>query len=115
MRVILMEVQYKLQTKEGTTDKLLKKFKQVIITGPVFQQPDFNKGLFLKTDWSKDAMGSVILQTVNTKKAEETLMSKISGGKCAFEKNCKWLTAPANCFHFPQVLRKRMRLSLTRG
>ena len=80
-----------LQTAEGTNDELLELFKQGIITGPVLRRPDFNRRFFLKTDWSKDAMGSGILQSEQSEKAEEALMAEINGGKCEFDKTVNGL------------------------
>ena len=51
-------------------EELLEKLKSEITTGPVLKRPNHNRRFFLKTDWSKDGMGAVLLQAEVTEEAE---------------------------------------------
>ena len=47
---------------ESRRKKLLERIKKDILSGPTLSRPDPSRGFYIKTDWSKDGMGAVILQ-----------------------------------------------------
>ena len=42
--------------------RLPERLKYDIMTGPMFARPESYRRFYIKTDWSKDGMGEVILQ-----------------------------------------------------
>src|SRR5210317_831761 len=79
----------KLWTK--TDDEQLERLKDSIISGPVLKRPNPKRRFYLKTDWSSNAMGAVLLQADITEEAEEAMLREIRGGKCEFDKAIKGL------------------------
>jgi len=67
-------------------DEQLEKLKQSILTGPVLKRPDSKRRFYLKTDWSSNAMGAVLLQADQTEEAEEAMRKEVESGKCEFDK-----------------------------
>ena len=72
-------------------DELMQTLKQEILDGPVIKRPDPNRRFYLKTDWSCDAQGAVLLQAGCSKKEEEAVHREILGGKCEFDKGLEGL------------------------
>ncbi|CAJ1948175.1 unnamed protein product [Cylindrotheca closterium] len=72
---------------EPKDDKTLDKLKQAIVTGPILKRPNPKRRFYLKTDWSSNAMGAVLLQADTTEEAEESMRKEIEGGKCEFNKS----------------------------
>jgi hypothetical protein len=88
------------QGKEITTlDKIWKKehqdlldrLKRLIVGGPVLQRPDFDRRLYLKTDWSKDGVGVALLQAEDTPEARAAEDREADGGPCEFERSVSGL------------------------
>mmetsp|Transcript_357 Transcript_357/g.524 ORF Transcript_357/g.524 Transcript_357/m.524 type:complete len:620 (-) Transcript_357:114-1973(-) len=71
---------------EPQDDQTLHDLKQSILTGPVLKRPNAKRRFYLKTDWSSNAMGAVLLQVDLTEEAEEAMHKEIEGGKCEFDK-----------------------------
>ena len=42
--------------------RLLERLKTDILSGPTLSRPDPSRRFYIKTDWSKDGMGVVLLQ-----------------------------------------------------
>jgi hypothetical protein len=72
-------------------DELLTKLKKDILDGPVMKRPDPNRRYYLKTDWSADAQGAVLLQAGCSKEEEDAMMREVAGGKCEFDKTVNGL------------------------
>lgn len=71
---------------EDADDKLLEDLKQAILDGPVLKRPDYNKRFYLKTDWSKHAMGAALLQAEDSDEAREAERQETQDHKCRFDK-----------------------------
>ena len=54
----------------------------ILHCGPVLKRPNSKRRFYLKTDWSSNAMGAVLLQADLTEEAEEAMQLKIQGEKC---------------------------------
>jgi hypothetical protein len=65
--------------------------KQEILNGPVLKRPNWNRRFYLKTDWSKNAMGAVVLQADCTPEAEEAIQRELEGGAWEFDKTLSGL------------------------
>ena len=61
---------------------MLDNLKQSIVSGPVLACPDPDQWFYLKTDWSKNGMGAVMLQVERTPKALEAEKLEKEGAKC---------------------------------
>ena len=72
-------------------EELLDQLKKDIIKGPVLKRPNPKRRFYLKTDWSKEGMGGVLLQADTTEEAEEAMRREMKGGKCEFDKLIKGL------------------------
>ena len=70
-------------TKED--DELLEELKQAILDNPVLKRPVPKRIFYLKTDWSCNAQGAVLLQAGWTEKEEAALNRELEGGACKFE------------------------------
>lgn len=67
-------------------DKLLEELKQGILSAPILQRPNSNARFYLKTDWSKEAMGAALLQPrEGCPKALEAMNKEIAGEDCRFD------------------------------
>jgi hypothetical protein len=69
-------------------DKLLEELKQAILDAPVLMCPAPARSC-LKTDWSCNAQGAVLLQAGCAGKA--ALKRELDGGDCKFEKTMRGL------------------------
>ena len=74
------------RTWEEQDDKTLEKLKKSILTGPVLKRANPKRRFYLKTDWSANAMGAVLLQADTTEEAEESMRKEMEGEKCDFDK-----------------------------
>ncbi|CAJ1964682.1 unnamed protein product [Cylindrotheca closterium] len=54
---------------EPQDDETLDELKQAIVTGPILKRPNPKRRFYLKTDWSSNAMGAVLLQADTTQKS----------------------------------------------
>ena len=70
---------------------LLEALKSEIISGPVLARPDPERRFYVKTDWSKDGIGAVLLQADDTDKSREAEATEASGGPCLFDRTKKGL------------------------
>ena len=73
-------------------EKLLQELKNIILSEPILKRPDPNGRFYLKTDWSKLAMGAALLQP-NTEdiKALKAMEKEIAGEHCVFDLTKKGL------------------------
>mmetsp|Transcript_13167 Transcript_13167/g.31418 ORF Transcript_13167/g.31418 Transcript_13167/m.31418 type:complete len:1848 (-) Transcript_13167:281-5824(-) len=60
--------------------------KQKPLQGECTEEEIKTKVTKLKTDWSSEAMGAVLLQADITEEAEEAMLKEINGEKCEFDK-----------------------------
>jgi hypothetical protein len=67
-------------------DELLKKLKQAILDNPVLKRPVPNRRFYLKTNWSCNAQGAVLLQAGCSEEEEAALNREIDRGAFEFEK-----------------------------
>ena len=70
---------------KGTMDQhggraLLDELKEAILTNPVLKRPVPSQQFYLKTDWSTDAQGAVLLQAGHSEEEEAALMREVEGG-----------------------------------
>ena len=79
-------------------DELLQKLKDDIISGPMLARPDPARRFYIKTDWSKDGMGAVLLQAENSEEARDAEDRERAGGKCEFDKSIDGLRLRPICF-----------------
>jgi hypothetical protein len=73
--------------KESWTEldnKLLEELKGDILREPILQRPNPNLRFYLKTDWSKNAMGAALLQPAPSEEALESMNREIKGESCNF-------------------------------
>jgi len=67
-------------------DKLLEDLKSSILSAPILRRPDPNQRFYLKTDWSKTAMGAALLQpNFEDSKAAESVQKENKGEACEFD------------------------------
>ena len=81
------QVEYLEKVWTDADQELLREFGAEIMSKPIRKRPDFNRRMYLKTDWSKNFMGAVLTQPEATsdvaRKAEE---EEIRGGPCVFDR-----------------------------
>ena len=70
---------------------LLDRLKRLIVGGPLLQRPDFDRRLYLKTDWSKDGVGVALLQAEDTPEARAAEEREDGGGPCEFDRSVSGL------------------------
>jgi hypothetical protein len=63
----------------------LQQLKQDILDRLMMKRPNPNRRYYLKTDWSAEAQGAVLLQD-GWSKEEEAMMREVAGGSCEFDK-----------------------------
>lgn len=66
-------------------NKLLEELKMDILKEPILQRPNPNLRFYLKTDWSKNAMGAALLQPAPSAEALESMNREIKGETCNFD------------------------------
>ena len=67
-------------------DKLLQELKDTILSEPILKRPNSNARFYLKTDWSKNAMGAALLQPdTDDEKATLAMNDEIQGSPCQFD------------------------------
>ena len=66
-------------------DRLLEDLKEAILKEPILRRPDSNMRFYLKTDWSKNAMGAALLQPAPTHEALEAMAREQAGEQCVFD------------------------------
>jgi hypothetical protein len=64
---------------------LLEELKNDILSEPILQRPNPNLRFYLKTDWSKNAMGAALLQPAPCEAALASMNSEINGESCNFD------------------------------
>ena len=64
---------------------ILSGLKKDILAGPVLARPDYSRRFYLKTDWSSDGMGAVLLQADDNEDARQAEQSEDNGGACLFD------------------------------
>ena len=65
---------------------LLEELREDILSEPVLARPDPDRRFYLKTDWSKDGMGAVLLQAEDTPEACKAEDEEARGEPCSFDK-----------------------------
>lgn len=72
---------------EKEDDDILEELKNTILSRPILRRPDSNARFYLKTDWSKHAMGAALLQPdTEDPKAKAAMEEEIKGGQCKFDR-----------------------------
>lgn len=66
-------------------EALLTDMKRQVLAGPVLARPDPRRRFYLKTDWSKDGMGAVLLQADDSEEARAAEEREKHGGRCEFD------------------------------
>ena len=64
---------------------LLERLKKDILTGPTLSRPEPSIRLYIKTDWSKYGMGTVLLKADVSEEAIKSEAQENDGGKCEFD------------------------------
>ena len=64
---------------------LLEDLKTAILQKPILRRPDSSLRFYLKTDWSKNAMGAALLQPAPTQDALEAMSREQAGEQCVFD------------------------------
>eukprot|EP00957_Ditylum_brightwellii_P061564 4671783-Ditylum_brightwellii.AAC.1 len=72
-------------------EELLRQLKEDVIKGPMLARPDPTRRFYLKTDWSKNGMGAVLLQADDSPEARVAKQKEAGGGKCEFDKSAHGL------------------------
>jgi hypothetical protein len=67
-------------------EKVLSELKRDILAGPVLARPDPNRRFYLKSDWSKEKMGAVLLQADSSPQAKAAEAKELEGGRCEFDR-----------------------------
>jgi hypothetical protein len=67
-------------------DELLEELKQAMLDNPVLKRPVPNRRFYLKTNWSCNAQGAVLLQAGCSEEEEAALNREIDRGAFEFEK-----------------------------
>jgi hypothetical protein len=67
-------------------DQLLEELKDAILSFPILRRPNPELRFYLKTDWSKNAMGAALLQPdQDDQRALEAMHNEKTGEKCMFD------------------------------
>jgi hypothetical protein len=61
-------------------DDLLVYLKEKILEAPLLARADSKKRFYLKTDWSKDGMGAVLLQAEDSDASASSVLAEYTGG-----------------------------------
>jgi hypothetical protein len=67
-------------------EALLVCLKEEILEGPLLARVDSSKRFYLKTDWSKDGMGAVLLQAEDTPVSIAAERTEDDGGMFTFDR-----------------------------
>src|SRR5688500_8205004 len=70
---------------------LFQKLKDDITSSPCLARADSTKPFFLKTDWSKDGMGMILMQPDDSAASRDAIAAMARGEPCTFDKT---LTGP---------------------
>ena len=62
----------------------LKRLKKCILSGPTLARPDPTRMFYIKTYFSKDIMGAVLLQSDVSEEVINSEAQEKDGGKCEF-------------------------------
>jgi hypothetical protein len=65
--------------------KLLRELIEDVIEGPSLQRPDASRRFYVKTDWSKDGIGAVLLQADASDESKLAEDIESQGGPCSFD------------------------------
>jgi hypothetical protein len=68
---------------------LLVCLKEEILAAPLLAQDDSTKRFYLKTDWSKDDMGDVLLLAEVSDASVSAVLAGDAGGPCMFDRTRK--------------------------
>lgn len=68
-------------------ESLLVDLTAEILKGPLLARPNHERRFYLKSNWSKDKMGAVLLQPDDTPAAVKAEERESTGGKCEFDRN----------------------------
>ena len=66
-------------------DNLLEELKNSILKEPILKRPDSSLRFYLKTDWSKMAMGAALLQPDTSEEALKAMTDENKGEQCLFD------------------------------
>jgi len=66
-------------------ETLLEDLKANVLARPTLARPDNSCHYYLKTYWSKDKMGAVLVQADDSPESREAEAEERAGGKCAFD------------------------------
>ena len=67
--------------------RLLEQLNKEILSGTTLAIPDTFKRFHIKTYWSRDGMGAVLLQAYISAQAKKSEAQENDGGKCGFDKS----------------------------
>ena len=65
--------------------KLFADLKVCITSAPVLAQFDTTRPIFLKTDWSSEGMGWILVQPANDDESQAASKKVLASGKCLFD------------------------------
>ena len=84
---LLPAAEHQQMTELWTTqhDEILAQLKKDVIAGPILARSDPSRHFYLKTDWSKDKMGAVLLLADDSPTASTAEDRERAGGKCDFD------------------------------
>jgi hypothetical protein len=75
----------KLWEEKPIHQKLFMKLKQEVLRGPVCLRLNFKVRFYLKTDFCKDGMASVLMQPDSVEGSIEAMENEAKGGHCKFD------------------------------
>ena len=64
----------------------MERLKKDILSGPTLARSDTSRRFYIKTDWTKDVMGAVLLQSDVSEEAIKPEAQEKAGRKCEFDK-----------------------------
>ena len=67
--------------------RLMEHLKKDILAGPTLEIPDPSRRFYIKTDWSKDGMEAVLLQTYVSEESRKPEAQEKAEGNCEFDKS----------------------------
>jgi hypothetical protein len=96
-------------------DDLLVCQKEDILEIPLLARADSTNCFYLKTDWSKDIMGTILLQAEDSDVNATTVLSEEAGGPCLFGRAKSGLRLRPIMFFSRRCQGAKFDLSLLRG